>query len=183
LRDIEKGEEIVMDYGDRWTEAWMQYTNRWKPFSEPYVPSFNFTLDIFRTENELQDDQYPDNLFTSCFYKYRVNEHESTQQVTMDQWKDAQDVMYMKNLRPCAILDREGVGSDGKPMYTVQIRNRFGLKDEERLPKGRVHVVTRVPRRAIRFTDKLYTTDTHLEGTFRHAIGLPSFPQQWMDLA
>ena len=45
----------------------------------------------------------------------RVNEHESSQQVTMDQWKaDTPDVMDMTNLRPCAILEREGVDESAK---------------------------------------------------------------------
>lgn len=183
LRDIDKGEEIVMNYGSAWQEAWMQHLNQWKPSSEPYVPSFNFSVDILRTEKELRDSPYPDNIFTSCFYKYRAKEHESSQNVTMDQWKaSTPDVLDMANLRPCAILEREGVDESGKQLYTVQIRNRFGLRDKERLLKGRVHIVTHVPRRAIRFSDKLYTTDPHMEGTFRHEIGLPSFPTQWMDL-
>jgi hypothetical protein len=181
LRDIENGEEVLLDYGDEWKKAWDEHVQQWKPLTEPYVPSFNFSLDILRTEEELRQDPYPDNLFTSCFYRYRASEHESSERITMDQWKE--DLIDLRNLRPCAILERhEGDDRHNKPLYTVQILNRFGLKPDERLPKGRVHVVTHVPRRAIRYSDKLYTTDPHLEDSFRHEICLQSFPPEWMDL-
>ena len=49
------------------------------------------------------------------------------------------------------------------------------------LPKR--HIVSKVPRPAIRFTDKMYTTDQHLQQAFRHWIGMPDeiFPQAWRD--
>jgi len=182
LRDIREGEEIMLDYGIEWQDVWDSHVEQWKPSREPYVPSFNFSVDTLRTEKELRQTPYHENLFTSCFYKYLASEHISSEQVTMDKWKGGKGVMDMRNLRPCAILEREGLDANNKPLYTVQIRNRFGLQDEQRLPKGRVHVVTHVPRHAIRFSNKLYTTDPHLEGSFRHEIGLPYFPPQWMDL-
>lgn len=184
LRDISEGEEAVMDYGEEWQQAWNTHVQEWKPATGHYVPSFNVSLDILRTEKELRQDSYPDNVFTSCFYRYRASEHVSSEQVTMDQWKESKNTMELRNLRPCAILERMGVDANGKEqLYTVQLRNRFGLKDDERLSKGRIHVMTHVPRRAIRLSDKLYTTDPHLEDAFRHEIGLLSFPAQWIDLA
>lgn len=182
LRDIQEGEEILLDYGEEWQQAWNAHVQQWKPTTEPYLPSFNVSVDVIKTEKEQRSDPYPDNIFTSCFYRYRTSEHLSQQQVSMDEWKDTdKNVMELKNLRPCAILEREGIDADDKPLYTVQIRNRFGLSEEERISKGKVHVVTNVPRHAIRFSDKLYTTDPYLEGAFRHEIGLLSFPTQWLD--
>ena len=66
----------------------------------------------------------------------------------------------------------------------VQIRNRPNLAPDARVPTGQVHIVTQVPRHAIRFTDKIYTTDPHLPTAFRHEIHLPDdvFPEQWKDL-
>ena len=78
----------------------------------------------------------------------------------------------------------EGTPEGEEPifLYTVVVRNRYGLRPEERIPAGHMHVVAKVPRRAIRFTDKIYTTDQHLPGAFRHEIGLEIFPEEWMDL-
>jgi hypothetical protein len=176
LNDIQDGEEIFVHYGTDWQHVWDTHVQHWTPFSKKYIPSYNYSLDVLRTDTELKQDPYPDNIFTSCFYRYRVSEH-SGERVTVDRWKESKDVWEMTNLRPCAVLDRED-----DQLYTVQIHNRFGLKPEERLGRGKVHVVTHIPRHAIRFSDKLYTTDPHLEHVFRHEIGLSVFPSLWMDL-
>ena len=54
----------------------------------------------------------------------------------------------------------------------------------KRIPSHEKQIVTHVPREAIRFSDKLYTTDQHLEYAFRHPIGMPDdiFPLQWKNL-
>jgi hypothetical protein len=86
-----------------------------------------------------------------------------------------------RNLRPCVVLDRH-VGSDDELLYTVRMFNRPGLTPSARLPKGKPCIVTGVPRYAIEFSDKLYTTDQHLENAFRKEIGMSVFPSKWMDL-
>lgn len=88
----------------------------------------------------------------------------------------------LHNLRPCNILQRQHSKSKKGTTFTVQIRNRNGLNEVERLPKGAVHIVTHVPRHAIRFSDRIYSTDQHLENAFRHAIHFADFPEQWLDL-
>jgi hypothetical protein len=59
--------------------------------------------------------------------------------------------------------------------------NRPGLDKHERIPNNEIHIVTHVPRAAIRFSDKPGTTDQHLPGAFRHEIGLPEslVPEAW----
>ena len=41
-----------------------------------------------------------------------------------------------------------------------------------------------VPREAICFMNKPYTSDQHIESAFRHTIHIPDdmFPRKWMDL-
>jgi len=63
-----------------------------------------------------------------------------------------------RNLTPCSVLQR----SENEGSYTVQIRNRYGLEDEERMPQGAVHIVTAVPRQAIKFSDKILTVVVHI---------------------
>lgn len=64
------------------------------------------------------------------------------------------------------------------------MRNRPNMDPKERIPSRRIHVVSGVPRIAIRFSDRLYTTDQHLDNAFRHEIGFPNdlYPEQWKDL-
>jgi len=97
-----------------------------------------------------------------------------------------------RHLRPCHILDRitvdESHGEEER--YTVEIKNpgqHFESGDPmtaHLIPSGERHIVTNMPRAAIRFTDRIYTTDQNLPNAFRHEIGLPTgvFPDSWLDI-
>jgi len=204
LREIKRGEEIVLDYGDRWTASWLDHVKEWKPpegDDEFYAPSYvqDDVIKALRTEKELRSHPYPTNVFTSCFYKYSDNKeavekeklkssnNKDKNSVTTFRWNQTRSTFELRNLRPCSILQRQnGNKNDNKDgtLFTVRIRNRYGLANKERIPNGDMHIVTHVPRQAIRFSDKIYTTDQHLEGAFRHEIGIPDemCPEQWKDL-
>jgi len=196
LRDIQPKEELLLDYGADWVAAWMQHLQSWNPDDdkdrEPYVPSYVMedAVKALRLEHELEKVPYADNVFTSCFYRYSDNaaaalnlNQRTHSAVTTFEWKQTRGIFEMTHLRPCKILQRQR-DAKGKLMYTVQIQNRFGLAPVERLPPKAVHIVTNVPRHAVRFSDKIYTTDQHLEYAFRHEIGVPDelFPDAWKDL-
>ena len=49
-----------------------------------------------------------------------------------------------------------------------------------------VPVIPGIPREAFRFIDRPYSSDEHLDGAFRHHIGLDEpgmFPNAWIDLS
>jgi hypothetical protein len=190
-RDIFKGEEIFLDYGVDWQKAWIDHVQSWKPTRDAntYTPSYVMedVVKTLRLESELVEHPYPDNVFTSCFYRYSDNKEEAekntgTEAVTTFWWKMTRGLFELRNLRPCKILQRQQDPEQGT-LFTVRVMNRYGLIPNERIPKGAMHIVTHVPRRAVRFSDKIYTTDQHLENAFRHEIGIPDtiFPQQWME--
>jgi hypothetical protein len=196
-KDISPGEEVFLNYGSDWQTAWENHVKSWTapPFAEEYTPSYimDEVASTIRTLKEQAQHPYPENIITSCFYSYGNNKGkeaasgsvESKSETTVVQWKLTRGLFELRNLRPCAILNRDS-SKDGKHMmYTVQIRNRYGLVDDERVPRDNVHIVTKVPRQAIRFSDKIYTSDQHLPKVFRHEIGIPDeiFPPQWMDRA
>jgi hypothetical protein len=68
----------------------------------------------------------------------------------------------------CNVLSRSKL-EEGKFSYVVQF-------EQDDIRDG-------VPRSSIHFADKPYTTDFHLEGVFRHEIGIPDeiFPERWKD--
>jgi hypothetical protein len=197
IRDIEKGEEILLDYGTEWQSAWVQHVDRWNALEEStaaHVPSFALNQQsansAIRTMAEQKMDPYPDNIFTSCYHK--VNVEEILSQIPPDggqptkimaEWKHSKGIYEPRHMRPCLVLDRSSgdMGRDDS-FYTVRLMNRPGLKEADRIPKAVAYIVTQVPRKAIQFNDKLYTTDQHLESAFRHPIGLEVFPSEWMDL-
>ncbi|KAL7579790.1 hypothetical protein ACA910_021924 [Epithemia clementina (nom. ined.)] len=195
-RDIKAGEEVLMDYGPAWDAAWQAHVQQWKPppNAESYAPSYVHDDAIVqaRTEKELQDHPYPDHIFTSCFFP--VNETVQKQilsgtsgandksSVTTVKWELTRGMFEFSNMRPCRVIERHGTKYKDVFFYTVQILNRYGLRPGERLSSPLI--VTHVPRKAIRFSDKIYTTDQHLPHAFRHTIGLPDdiFPDAWKDL-
>ncbi len=207
-RDLRRGDEVLLDYGDEWQDAWEQHvTTTWRSDTEPYTPSYVMD-DVVRNLRTVQEQRhqqpYPNNVFTSCYYRYGDHKQKAEEQFQLQlqgkqnpsispqhqviafRWNATRDLLLdMRYLRPCEVLAREqvAVGTATTTMYTVRMRNRFGLSASERIPTSMMHIVTHVPRFAISFSDKLYTTDQHLEQAFRHAIGMPSeiFPDHWKD--
>ncbi|KAG7350554.1 hypothetical protein IV203_009914 [Nitzschia inconspicua] len=47
LRDSKQGQEVFMDYGDEWAEAWEKHVEQWEPQDNEkgYVHSSFFNID------------------------------------------------------------------------------------------------------------------------------------------
>jgi len=191
IRPIQKGEEIYLDYGSEWEDAWLKHTQDiWKPSNKHYTPSYvmDDAIRMMRTEKEQKSHPYPDNLFTSCFYRYsdRSEKERAGQNsikkdsITSFRWKLTKGIYDLKNLRPCQVLKRME-DSSGRSAYAVRMLNRPGFENTELIPKDELHIVTHIPRAAIRFSDKVGTTDQHLLFAFRQEIGLPEelIPKSW----
>jgi len=196
-RPIDKGEEIYIDYGEEWERSWQEHVKSWHPRKEDLehissqMINKDDSYDILPTHREQQQSSrkpYPTDVFISCYYQYSpaksgssTTTQSSTPIKSIVEWKN--EMIASRHLRPCIILDREKTTDDDKYIYAVQAMNRPTLDEKDRIPKGHVHIVTRVPRHAIVFSDKTYTTDQHLEGSFRKEMSLGSlFPTQWKDL-
>jgi hypothetical protein len=184
LRDIAPGEEIYLDYGSDWQTAFDSHI--WpapSDSSSPYTPAhvMDEVATKVRTDQEQVEFPYASNLGISCFYDFQGDSSSvptgSSGGVTTIPWNFTRRVFDWSNLRPCSIMQRhESAG--GSHAYTVRIRNRAPASV---VPK--MHVVSKVPRQAIRFYNQPYTTDTHLPYAFRHWIGLDEgvFPEAWLD--
>jgi hypothetical protein len=189
-QDIEEGEELYLDYGREWEDAWFQHTQTWKAFDFQYTPSYvmDDAIRLLRNQQEQKDHEYPSNVFTSCFYRYSdrdESEKSLSQSIKADKvnsfpWKMTKGLYELKHLRPCEVL-RRAEDQQGRSAYAVRMLNRPGLPEKEIIPKGSLHIVTHVPRQAIRFNDKAGTTDQHMPTAFRHEIGLGNdvFPSAW----
>lgn len=191
-KDIREGEEVYLDYGPAWEVAWFQHKQNWKATNHHYTPSYvmDDAIQMLRTQQEQKDHDYPDNVFTSCFYRYSDRDEKekaeaqliSADKISSFKWKLTKGLYDLKNLRPCQVLRRID-DNKGRSAYAVRILNRPGLPEDEVIPKDALHIVTHIPRAAIRFSDKAGTTDQHLKAAFRHEIGLGAnvFPKAWMD--
>ena len=217
-RDIKPKEEIYIDYGTTWQNAWDTHVQQWSspPNAEAYAPAYvmDDVISKIRTVEEQQVHPYPENLITACFYKYtdylneqskhkdRYIKNDNSQihkQATTVQWKQTRGIFHYHYLRPCTIISRtdnvimkqknKQFNKDSKKpqtqsLYMVIVHNRANLPKDERIPKNMKLIVSHVPRHALRFADKLYTTDQNLQNAFRQPIGMPDemFPTSWMNL-
>lgn len=193
-RKVDKGEELHLDYGDEWEQAWNKHVSSWQPRDEDiqHVSAETMNNDdsylVLRTHQEQQLKPYPPDVFTSCYYKYSPDgpnpaTSDSVPDRSAARWKP--EMITLRNLRPCMVVRRDEVVVDNfqTHVYTVHVMNRPTLNEAQRIPKGHMHFATHVPRHAILFSDKTYTSDQHLGHAFRKEISLGEiFPDQWKDI-
>jgi hypothetical protein len=176
LRDIGPNEELFMDYGSDWEEAWKKHVQEWKPL--PDTSKYVYPGDIdrlapFRTVKEQRDDPYADNLLTVCSTANSDRDHPGKKS-----WKPY-EFDWPEGLVRCHILDRET--KKGEESYTVALDVRRDGDLDPATPREELYIDKKVPKSAIGFADKPYTSDLHLRNAFRHTIGLPDHlvPEQW----
>ena len=195
IRDIQPGEEILLNYGEQWQKAWDDHLKQWTipEDADKYIPANKITEvthPILYTKEE--QNNYPANLMTAChilwsrkfsFYEEAIEEGADSSALFTDIWEERQDTFFHQyNLRPCDILSRQK-NNKGNFVYSVQVFNGPSEEDDSMLEAGEKLIVSNVPRRAISFVDRPFTTDQHLPKVFRHPIIIPDelFPEAWKD--
>jgi len=189
VRDIEPGEEILLDYGSEWWEAWNRHNNKQKnepttaaaaaAVSSDYVSAADYLGSdgsfTIRTVSEQQQNPYPSNLQTACYFPISDNEEEEEEESTC--------------LLPCSVEARHLV--DGTTRYDVSfsyeahgaIAMRM-LSWENCAPEEYDEVWSEsIPAESITLLDKWSDRQQHeAVGAFRHEIGVPDgfYPEKWM---
>jgi hypothetical protein len=158
LRDIEVGEEILLDYGHAWQVAWETHVEKWSPpsDSEKYISAVEYVRKHghrLLTLDEQRENPYPENIMTSC---------------------------SLGCMHPCILLERLSQGR--RQFYLVELSsssNTFALKDTTLA--GTADKLHRVPADSIHLVDVSYTEDEHLRNAFRQVIGVNDamYPQHW----
>jgi SET domain len=168
LRDIKEGEEITMDYGREWEQAWEDHVANWVPprDAETYVHSSQWNETKLRTISEQSENPYPPNLVTLCYPAYIWNA-ERNAYLYMSLERNYTDRVRCKILERREHLKEPDVHPE---VYTVELQKSDGPV-----------VVLNVPRDGIYLTDRAMSQDWHLPNTFRHYIGIPDdiFPPKW----
>lgn len=179
--DIAEGEEVFLDYGDDFEEAWQHHVATWKPVegAEDYVSAnmLNSNKESpFPTEFEMIDrpNHNVELWCNNAFSNGRWKEHYKAGTLEKFLGDSPNNQIY-----PCDIVRREP-DDDGNYMYTVVL-----FSEGERGSHELVSKIKDVPREAMQYYDRPYTSDFFLENAFRHHIGIPDeiFPKAWMNLA
>lgn len=176
LRDIEPGEEILLDYGDEWEEAWQQHKANWRPLkkSVDYVSAYemNQRNETLKTVFEELESPYPSNLVLGFREGFNYTGPWRNKNTT------GNDNFFFKeglsDLTNCEILRRENVNDE--TFYAAIL----GDKSDE----DKNILLEKLPREAFEFADAPYTTDVFLRNAFRHDIRIPDdmFPDAWKNL-
>jgi len=182
LTDIAAGDELLMDYGSEWEQAWKKHVARWKPPADArnYVyPAEMDETEALRTIEEQKTHPYPSNLATMC----TVSDWDRKQGPHVD-WTEPTDWAWWEGMAYCHILERELDERTGDHVYTVNpifTYNPKKLGFNPDIPLAERHIDRHVPRRAIRFVEIPYLDDEHLPNVFRHPIELPAHlvPDAW----
>jgi len=113
LRDIDPDEEVFIDYGVEWENAFLEHSANWQPPEEGsgfenYVPiqQLNEEKGSFRTMSEQKQNPYPDNARTVC---YKLSDH-FDDEVELDEVDDDDIFTYRDEVSD---EEAEGVGYFG----------------------------------------------------------------------
>ena len=190
ISDIEKDEEIYIDYGAGWDKAWAEFVENWKPppRSEEYmsVEKLN-AADVVMTETERVKEPLGYNVDTMCIIDTEALVRDIAEHTSELNWAD-----YSVD------VDREGIHDSTTVDCFVSNRYLYQQKEEGKRAsilyqtyivgndqRGEKKIfLNDVPREAIYYANKPYTSDQHIENAFRHIIEIPDeiFPPKWMDL-
>lgn len=188
-KDIKEGDELLMDYGPDWQNAWLTHIVSYRNSSSypNYISARQFnklyeTMPI-RTFEQLKFDPYPENLQLRC---HGTLKRKPAVMKAVYMWEDKDRGVA------CRVLHR--FFEDRLELYTVQLeinmtaeRKKLPVVDAARVSQSNPFVrLTRtdVPRSALRFFDRPYTTNLARPTAFRHEIGIPQgiFPRRWRNL-
>jgi hypothetical protein len=182
LRDILPGEEIFIDYGEEWTQAWEKHMSEWKPQDKDYLAAYEYRRlhaeGPIRTQDEQSSNPYPENLRTACYFGAR---EDSTEDMDSIEWSPDN----FSCLRPCVVKERYEEGEEDEGSLYTAVVYPMGIAVEPDYCQGIPEeglTVTRLPMSAVTVVDKPYSTDIHLHSAFRHSIGVPAdvYPEVWM---
>lgn len=203
-KDIRAGEELFLDYGDHYEEAWAFFVREWEPSPDwaSYMPASQINDEelVIRTADEQISEPYPDNVMLHChstLERYSMDELEEygveigsiDHLETLFAWVD-QDTASIDYGYPCEVVKRHFNEASDSFVYDVRFNVEIPVEiselgDDKEQEESQVFTYerVRVPRPALKFLDRQGTTDMYLKTAFRHAIGLPDdmLPDEWRD--
>ena len=179
--DIQEGAEVFIDYGPRWDKAWNEHVQNWKapPSSADFVPIHRLNMqEEIRTVEEQMINPYAKNALVICGMNTGKFVRDVRAGRTEFSWND-----YPVETK--SSLASHGFTTPCKVVERTEFLYRIAITGKDSKGKNGLEVfVNDVPRDAIEFVNKPYTSDYHIETAFRHEIDIPDeiFPAKWMNV-
>jgi hypothetical protein len=170
LRDIDANEEIFIDYGQEWEDAWrehvQQYNTKKPKHSDKYRVSYELQRDLDLEVRTYDEGEFGPDILTYCHESYRLMHG-----------LEPSDVGSHK----CRAVKRYQ-NEEGDMRYVVELYHKS--EEEEYSHVVVSEVLFDIPRDVFHFEDVAYTRDHCQPSAIRHEMMIPDdmFPQAWMNL-
>ena len=168
-RDIQPGDELFLDYGNAWEQAWQEHVEGWNPPMEfhTYVSAHtmnNAATSVLLTEQEAKDHPYPSTLELRCHGGLLHRHHSEYKTLQWERQELGQDPEYG---HPCFITQRRSLENSNSSNHH-QITYDVIMSVVEDWVSGKTSEVElhRVPRNTLCWFDLPHTTDIHLRMAF-----------------
>jgi hypothetical protein len=179
IRDIEEGEELLLDYGDKWDKAWKEHVANWRPSELGSIASdWNQGSSPVRTKDEELRNPYPSSINVRCHVDLLKEEEKWTGQ--WSRYGGHPDEYFDVYGLPCEVLERSPDNSSYKVAIATDKFTFLPVPHSE-FNSDCKFVRHKVPRKAIFFLDAPHKSDLYLENAFRFSVQLPDemVPQAW----
>jgi hypothetical protein len=169
LRDIEQGEEILLDYGTAWETEWNSHVRNYRNMREHYIPAFELNEIIADDFHIRKWDERPyakDKVYLFCRREFAV-------------WNGMRDIVRGMVRIPCRVVERREGNGNGETTYLAEVlKYRKNITVCESPVAG---ILWNVTRDAFYFQDMPYGRDHHQPWAFRHEMHIPDdiFPEIW----
>ena len=205
-RDISPGEEIFIDYGKEWEDAWNDHVKKYKsPCKDGEICFKSSRAVAYMNDDKFNPiyHEWSDDHFTAC-YQDQMPTDDGSLIFLMPETSDPETYAHFSNTgtyyrnisfndegfdlafvqskwHPCKILRGEKL--DG--VFDVVYFTIETASDELRKGSNVLRRMRTLPKEYIWFRNKPFKSDMHWEHAFRHEIKIPDsiFPTHWKDLA
>lgn len=179
LEDIAADEEIFIDYGSEWQDAWDLYIENWDPEEKRPPSAFDYMKSIesspyFTEDERAKEDPVPENVMSVCYADMGdddfVEENEAGFKVYNFTVKEPG--LDAKIMKQCDVVERQALDDKNSYEYVVRV-----------LEADDVYFIQNMPHKFVRFVDRPYSSAIHDDEGFRHSIAIPDdiFPEAWRD--
>jgi hypothetical protein len=207
IRDINPDEEIFIDYGDEWDNAWNEHVKNYEPpcpfdiDDQPCFKSSKVVKEMNYDKSNKRFHTWSEDHFTVCHQEGRIMTEDALIMLTPDFFLidgydkefissfsgvsyDDEGFTYAKDQNegriPCRILREDPHEGTFDVVYFTHEMSTDSNLNETRFLRRQKHL----PSRLLDFVNKPYKSDMFWKGAFRHEIKIPDsiFPKLWKDL-
>ena len=170
LRDIQEGEEIFLDYGAEWEDAWNEHVRNWKPPKG---------AESYKTASEMNEDI--DSVLPTIYESVKIPGSVSLR--VQNYYRLLAGRKGPSNPLRCFILDRYE-NRYGETLYMVETYTASNSGQTEQTIIRPKDILFGIPRDAFVFMDVALARDHSQAWSFRHEIMIPDdiFPEAWKNV-